>query len=98
MDALESVKRYTHGDTFPALPGYKTFAPHWHFAYTVQAMAKDPSWVPPFRTVLRDMGINIAMIMDFHGDGHPLDTGPVRLQELKAYFNTAASNRATTFC
>lgn len=86
VDALGSVKGYTHGDTFPALPGYKTFAPHWHFAYTVQAMAKDPSWVPDFRTVLRDMGINIAMIMDFHGDGHPLDTGPVRLEELKAYF------------
>src|SRR5262249_46674964 len=26
-EALESVKRYTHADHFPALPGYKTFAP-----------------------------------------------------------------------
>jgi hypothetical protein len=96
-DALESVKRYTHADRFPALPGYKTFAPHWHFAYTVQAMAKDRPWVPPFRTVLHDMGIDMAMIMDFHGDGHPLDTSPVRLEELKAYVKFCREQSGSEF-
>ena len=28
--ALDGVLRYTHGDRFPKLPGYVTFAPHWH--------------------------------------------------------------------
>lgn len=72
------MKRYTHADRFPALPEYKTFAPHWHFAYTLPAMARDHPRVPPFRSVLHDAGIDMAMIMDFHGDGHPLDTCPVR--------------------
>ena len=85
-DALAKVQRYTNKDRFPAVAGYKTFAPHWHVAYTVQAMANDPAWVPPFRNVLRDMGIDMAMIMDFHGDGHPLDTTATRLKELQAYF------------
>src|SRR5208282_5330311 len=35
--ALDGVIRYTHGDRFQKLPGYVTFAPHWHLAYTMQA-------------------------------------------------------------
>jgi hypothetical protein len=35
---------------------------------------------------LKDMGIDVAIIADFHGDGHPNDTGSVRLKELEAYF------------
>ena len=57
-------------------------------------MAKDGPSAPPFRTVLHDIGIDIAMIMDFHGDGHPLDTSPVRLEELKAYFKFCREHSA----
>ncbi len=84
---LQAVLPYTHKDTFSALDGYKTFAPHWHFAYTVQAMAKGNDWTPPFKPVLEDMGVNMAMLMDFHGDGHPYDLTETRLKELKAYFD-----------
>ena len=70
---LDDVLRYTHSDRFVALPGYKTFAPHWHYAYTVQAMEKGVDWVPPFKPVLKAMGVDAAIIMDFHGDGHPRD-------------------------
>lgn len=35
---------------------------------------------------MRALGINIAHIFDFHGDGHPQDPGPLRLQELENYF------------
>ena len=38
--ALDDVLRYTRSDRFAALDGYVTFAPHWHYAYTVQAMQK----------------------------------------------------------
>jgi hypothetical protein len=86
LAALDRVKAFTHDDKFPHLPGYITFAPHWHFAYTVQAMAHGPIWVPPFKPELEAHGIDSALIMDFHGDGHPTALTPIRLQELKAFY------------
>jgi hypothetical protein len=83
---LDNVLRYTHSDRFSAVPGYKTLASHWHYAYTVQAQAHGNDWVPPFRPVLKSLGIDIAMIDDFHGDGHPEASAPVRLEELGAYY------------
>lgn len=83
---LDEVTRYTNRDKFPRVDGYVTVAPHWHFAYTVQAMAKGADWVPPFKPVLKDMGVDAAMIADFHGDGHPQDMTELRLKELKAYY------------
>src|SRR6266550_5700915 len=83
---LDSVLRYTHSDRFPAVPGYKTLASHWHYAYTVQALAHGINWVPPFRPVLKSLGIDIAIIDDFHGDGHPEASTPVRLEEVEAYY------------
>jgi hypothetical protein len=84
--ALAQVLRYTHGDRFPALAGYKTLSTHWHLADTVQAMANGFQWTPPFKPVLKAMGVDASMIMDFHGDGHPADLTDVRLGELEAYF------------
>jgi hypothetical protein len=94
---LNSVLRYTHADHFPALDGYKTFAPHWHLAYTVQAMDHGYDWTPPFKPALRGLGVNILMPMDFHGDGHPSDTGEVRLRELKAYFDACKAQSDASF-
>ncbi len=85
---LAQVLRYTNSDRFPALPGYKTLSTHWHLADTVQAVANGPSWVPPFKPVLKAMGVDATMIMDFHGDGHPADLTDVRLNELDAYFRS----------
>jgi hypothetical protein len=93
---LDEVTRYTNRDRFPKLPGYLTVSPHWHYAYTVQAMEKGGgSWTPPFKPVLQDMGIDAAIIADFHGDGHPQDQTELRLKELKAYFDycKAQSNK-----
>jgi len=84
--ALDGVLRLTNSDRFAALDGYVTFAPHWHYAYTVQAMEKGMAWVPPFKPVLEAMGVNAAMIFDFHGDGHPADTGETRLGELEQFY------------
>ncbi|MBM3768519.1 MAG: hypothetical protein FJW32_24325, partial [Acidobacteria bacterium] len=83
---LDEVTRFTNRDVFPKLDGYVTVAHHWHFAYTVQAMEKPDNWVPPFKPVLQDMGVDAAMIADFHGDGHPQDQTELRLKELKAYY------------
>lgn len=94
---LEEVLRYTNRDRFQKLPGYITVAPHWHYAYTVQAMAKDPSWVPPFKPVLKEMGVDAAIIADFHGDGHPQDQTDLRLRELKAYFDYCRAKSEANF-
>jgi hypothetical protein len=88
--ALDDVLRYTNRDVFPALPGFQTVTSHWHFAYTVQAMEKGFAWTPPFKTVLENLGVQAAMIMDFHGDGHPKDPGQMRLNELAAFYKAAA--------
>jgi hypothetical protein len=84
--ALAHVLRYTNRDRFPALQGYKTLSTHWHLADTVQAMANGFQWTPPFKPVLKAMGVDASMIMDFHGDGHPADLTDLRLDELDAYF------------
>jgi len=95
--ALDGVLRLTNSDRFPAIDGYITFAPHWHYAYTVQAVEKGLRWVPPFKPVLQAMGVNSAMIMDFHGDGHPADTGQVRLEELAAFYRVCRAQSGPDF-
>jgi hypothetical protein len=95
LPVLSDVLKYTHGDHFPKLPGYITFAPHWHVAYTPQAEAKGFYWQPPFKAAMRAIGIDAAMIMDFHGDGHPMDLTELREKELSDYYQAcnAQSNR-----
>ena len=95
--ALDAVLRFTHSDRYPALDGYMTFASHWHYAYTVQAIEKGLEWVPPFKPVLESLGVNSAMIMDFHGDGHPADTGETRLRELEAFYRACRTQSGPDF-
>ena len=83
---LNDVLRYTNKDRFPELDGFKTLASHFHLAYTVQALEKGMDWTPPFKPVLREMGVDAAIIMDFHGDGHPRDLTELRLRELDSFF------------
>ena len=94
---LDEVLRYTHQDRFRALEGYKTFAPHWHFAYTEQAVAKGIAWTPPFKSVLEAMGVDAAMIMDFHGDGHPQDTTELRIKELDDFYRACRAQSNAKF-
>lgn len=94
---LEHVRHYTHGDRFVPLEGFKTVTAHWHFAYTVQALVNGFKWTPPFKPVLKSMGVDAAIIMDFHGDGHPRDLTEQRLQELDAYFRACRTQSDSDF-
>jgi hypothetical protein len=94
---LEQTLRYTNRDRFPDVPGYKKLTAHWHFAYTVQAMVKGFDWVPPFKPVLKEMGVDAAMIMDFHLDGHPEDLTDIRIKELDAYYRGARAQSDKDF-
>jgi len=82
-----AVLAYTHDDRYTPLPGYQVAISHFHTHFAEEeadagTLDLQPPWVPTFRA----MGINIAMMSDFHGDGHPKDQGPVRLTEQHTYF------------
>jgi hypothetical protein len=83
----DSVMAFTHGDRYKPLPGHKTMVTHFHTAFTQElvnsgSLDTQAPWIP----AMRALGINIAHIFDFHGDGHPKDPGPLRLKELEDYF------------
>jgi hypothetical protein len=91
-EALAEVLKFTHGDRFPELPGYKTFSSHWHMAFTVDAMKKQASGITPLPVpdlvgVFKGLGVEAVHVAEFHGDGHPDDPGPLRLPELAAMFD-----------
>jgi hypothetical protein len=94
---LNEVLAYTHNDHFPHLNGFVTFAPHWHLAYTVQAAEKGLEWQPPFKAAMKEIGIDAAMIMDFHIDGHPADLTGLRLHELNDYYKATKAQSGKDF-
>jgi hypothetical protein len=84
----EAVMAFTHDDTYKALPGYKVMVSHFHMHFNdtladAGTIDAHPAWVDVFR----GLGINIANMADFHGDGHAKDTGPLRFKEQKIYFD-----------
>ena len=89
---MAEVLKFTHGDRYPAIPGHKTFSSHYHIAFTVEAMKQkaqgiDPPQIPPLVGVFKGLGVDAVHVAEFHGDGLPLDPGPVRLAELQAMFS-----------
>ncbi|MCC6538184.1 MAG: hypothetical protein IT162_11565 [Bryobacterales bacterium] len=84
----DEVLKFTNADRYPALAGHQVAVGHFHTHFHEQVLDAgsldfQPPWIPTFRA----LGINIAMMSDFHGDGHPDDHGPLRLPEQKAYFD-----------
>jgi len=83
----QHVLAYTHDDVYKPLPGFKVLVSHFHFHLNEQltdagTMDQMPSWISVFRA----LGVNAAVIADFHSDSHPTDTGAIRLNEQKVYF------------
>ncbi|MBI3471429.1 MAG: hypothetical protein HY013_08735 [Candidatus Solibacter usitatus] len=84
----ESALAFTHDDRYKALPGYQVGVGHFHTHFNEQvtdagSIDFQPPWIPTFRA----LGINIAMMSDFHGDGHPEDPGALRFADQKVYFD-----------
>ena len=83
----DAVLAYTHGDRFRPLPGYQVMATHFHTAFTEELRnAGSLDVQPPWISAIRDLGVNIVMLDDFHGDGHPEDKGRLRLEDLRNYY------------
>ena len=83
----KAVLAFTHEDRYKPLAGHQVAVSHFHTHFHEQladagSVDFQPPWVPTFRA----MGINIAMMSDFHSDGHAKDPGPLRLKEQQTYF------------
>lgn len=86
--ALDEVKRFTHNDKYPEVPGYKTMSSHFHNEFTTKVVlaGKPVPEVPSFVKVFKDHGVNIVHLAEFHGPGHPKGPDSLRLLELKTLF------------
>jgi hypothetical protein len=74
--ALEQVRRFTHGDRFPRLAGYRTFTSHYHIEHTLdfreQQRRQKTDGVPrgleqpPFVKTFKAHGVDIVHLAEFH--------------------------------
>ncbi|MDQ2719464.1 MAG: hypothetical protein M3Z26_06855 [Bacteroidota bacterium] len=86
--ALEEVKKFTHGDVYVPLPGYKTMESHFHneFIMNVVLAGKPIPEHPAFVDVFKNTGVNIVHLAEFHYTAHPKGPDDQRLNELHALF------------
>jgi hypothetical protein len=87
----QAVMALTHDDVYKPLPGYQVMVSHFHFHLNEEltdagTLDHQPPWIPTFKA----LGINIAALCDFHADSHPTDTGKIRLEEQRVYFEGSA--------
>lgn len=84
---LASVKRFTHNDRYPALPGYKTMSSHFHIEHVQDVLGNKPiPETPNFIKVFKQTGVDVVHLGEFHGPGHPKGPAADRLLELKTLF------------
>ncbi|ADB40694.1 hypothetical protein [Spirosoma linguale] len=83
--ALAEVKKFTHNDKYPALPGYKTMSSHFHNEYVMSVLlaGKPVPETPNFVKVFKNSGVDIVHLAEFHYTAHPKGPDEQRLLELK---------------
>lgn len=88
---IEKVKKFTNSDSFRPLSGYKTMASHFHTEHIDDVLTHKPlPEIPGHVKALRNMGVNIMHLGEFHLAGNPRDSGPRRLPEFKMMFEECA--------
>jgi hypothetical protein len=88
---IEKVKKFTNSDSFRPLSGYKTMASHFHTEHIDDVLTHKPlPEIPGHVKALRNMGVNIMHLGEFHLAGNPRDPGPRRLPEFKMMFEECA--------
>jgi hypothetical protein len=90
-----AVMAFTHGDTFRAIPGYKTMVNHFHLQFTDRLRAAGSLDLQlPDLAAMKALGLNIVGLSDFHADKlRQNDAGAGRFADQKDYFE--ASRRAS---
>ena len=87
----QQVMAFTNDDVYKPLPGYQVLVSHFHFHFNEQLTDEGTlDFQPTWLSVFRELGINIAILADFHSDSHPTNTGDLRLNEQKVYFDGCA--------
>jgi hypothetical protein len=89
---LDEVRKFTHGDRFQQLPGYKTFTSHYHVEHTLALVREQRRQntdgipqgfeVPPFVAAFRAHGVDIVHLAEFHV-AHTAEMNARRLELLK---------------
>ncbi|WP_162343030.1 CehA/McbA family metallohydrolase domain-containing protein [Cyclobacterium salsum] len=88
---LEMVKKFTHADRYRPLPGYRTMASHFHTEHIDDVLTHKPlPEIPGHVRALRNLGVNIMHLGEFHLAGNPRDHGPRRLPEFRLMFEECA--------
>src|SRR6185503_6694267 len=88
----------THDDRFKPVPGYQVAISHFHTHFNeVLADAGSIDYQPPWVPTFRALGVNIAMMSDFHGDGHAADPGPLRFKDQRYYFEGSRRHSDRSF-
>lgn len=90
---LEDVKKYTHNDQYPDLPGYKKFTSHYHVEHALDYLEKQtaqgtegiPQGLenPDFVKVFKEMGVDMVHLAEFHVGETPGLDAERRLKQLK---------------
>ncbi len=91
-DTLEQVRKYTHGDRFPALDGFRTFTSHYHIEHTLDFLKQQklqkidgiPKQLeePSFAKAFKAHGVDIVHLAEFHVQ-HTPEVIAQRLPQLK---------------
>ncbi len=94
---LREVERYTHGDHYPELAGYKTFTSHYHIEHTLDFLNRQKQQktngvprgleTPGFVTKFKDTGVDIVHLAEFHQGWTPGQKTPERLKMLQTMFH-----------
>ncbi|MBC7887266.1 MAG: hypothetical protein H7Z13_05210, partial [Ferruginibacter sp.] len=85
---MQEVKKYTNGDVYPKIEGYKKFASHFHNEYVMSVIlaGKKVPDTPNFVKVFKTMGVDIVHLGEFHYTAHPKGPDEQRLNELNELF------------
>lgn len=84
---LDKVKEFTNGDTYKVLPGHYTLASHFHQEHVDDILTHKPiPAMPGFVKALRNTGVNIVHLGEFHGPGSPRGPEVKRWPELQTLF------------
>ncbi|WP_335966976.1 hypothetical protein [Galbibacter sp. PAP.153] len=96
---LDSVKKYTHADTYKSIPSHKTMASHFHNEFIMNVVMKGGPvpQKPEFVDVFKQMGVDIVHLGEFHYTAHPKGPDPKRLLELDALFEQCRRLSDDTF-
>jgi hypothetical protein len=86
--ARDAVLAFTHRDTFPAIPGYKTLVNHFHVQFVDRLRAGGSlDTQTPDLAAMKALGLNIIGLSDFHADKLRLnDAGVGRFADQRDYF------------